>query len=68
MIRTDTDLCKVIKSLSVEALQDIVCTVAITWFQEDDGTLNPDKDLGADQIDSVSQILRAYELFPGGRD
>jgi hypothetical protein len=68
MIHTSEDLCKVIKTLSVEGLQDIVCTIAITWFQEDDGTLNPDKDLGADQIDSVSQILHSYELFPGGRD
>lgn len=68
MIRSSEDLCKAIKTLSLEGLQDIVCTIAIAWFQEDDGTLNPDKDLGADQIDSVSQILHSYELFPGGRD
>ena len=68
MIVTSEDLCKTIQTLSIEALQDIVCTVAVIWFQEDDGSLNPDKELGTDQIDSVSQILHSYELFPEKHD
>lgn len=60
---TDVDLCEAIKKLDVEDLRDIVSTIAIVWFW-DGAQLDPNKELGADQIDDVTQILRSYDLFP----
>ena len=64
LIKTEADLDAAVDALPLNEVCMIVKQIATQWFVYDDGTLDIDKGLGADEIDAVTQALTSRGLSP----
>jgi len=64
LIKTEADLDAAVDALPLNEVRMIVKQIATQWFVYDDGTLDIDKGLGADEIDAVTQALTSRGLSP----
>jgi hypothetical protein len=63
-IRTEADLDYAVDQLPEAECREALKQIATQWFVERDGTLSFDKEVGADQLEAVTQALSSRGIYP----